>query len=55
MPILLAGTGGGLITSGRHLSFDGDQSVGKLFLSMLQTVGVTDETFGDAQGALDLS
>jgi len=55
MPILLAGTAGGLIKSGRHLSFDGEQSVGKLFLSMLQTVGVTDDTFGDAQGALDLS
>ncbi|MEJ7727970.1 MAG: DUF1552 domain-containing protein [Polyangiaceae bacterium] len=55
MPILLAGTGGGLIKSGRHLSFEGQQSVGKLFLSMLQTVGVTDDSFGDAQGALDLS
>ena len=54
MPILLAGTGGGLIKSGRHLEFP-DQSVGKLFLSMLQTVGVTDAGFGDAQGALDLS
>ena len=54
MPILLAGRGGGDITSGRHVVFPGDPSVAKLFLTMLQNVGVATEDFGDASGALTI-
>ncbi len=54
MPILLAGRGGGDIVSGRHIVFDGDLSVAKLFISMLQNVGAPVNDFGDASGALTL-
>lgn len=54
MPILLAGRGGGDIVSGRHIVFSGDPSVAKLYLTMLQNVGVMVNDFGDASGALSL-
>jgi hypothetical protein len=52
MPILLAGRGGGAIQSGRHIVFSNDESVAKLFITMLQNVGVQTDAFGDATGAL---
>jgi hypothetical protein len=47
MPILLAGAGSGAFTPGRHVRFDGDPSVGDLFVSILQAFGLPDTTFGD--------
>jgi hypothetical protein len=47
MPILLAGAGSGAFTPGRHIRFPGEQSVGNLFVSILQAFGLTDTTFGD--------
>jgi hypothetical protein len=54
MPILLAGRGGGDIVSGRHIVFQNDESVAKLFITMLQNVGAPVNDFGDASGALVL-
>jgi hypothetical protein len=51
MPILLAGSGGGAIQTGRHIVYD-DESVAKLFITMLNAVGVETDAFGDATGAL---
>jgi hypothetical protein len=51
MPVLLAGTAGGTLKSGRHVSYQ-DSSVGQLYVSMLNAVGVEATAFGDAQGAL---
>ena len=47
MPILLAGGGSGAFSPGRHMRFDGDLSVGNLFVSILQAFGLPDTTFGD--------
>jgi hypothetical protein len=47
MPILLAGGGSGAFNPGRHISFANDESVGRLFVSILQAFGVPDTTFGD--------
>jgi hypothetical protein len=47
MPILLAGAGSGAFTPGRHITFPGEQSVGNLFVSILQAFGLPDTTFGD--------
>jgi hypothetical protein len=46
MPIILAGGGGGTLTSGRHVSYQGDP-VANLFTAMLQGLGVDIATFGD--------
>ena len=53
MPVLLAGRGGGTISSGRHIRYDNAPPVANLFISMLQTVGVKTATFGqDGTGPL---
>lgn len=52
MPILLAGSAGGAIQTGRHVVFEGEPSVAKLFVSMLNAVGVDANDFGDDSGPL---
>lgn len=47
MPVLVAGSAGGAFESGRHLAFDGKPPVASLFITLLQSVGVPVETFGD--------
>jgi Protein of unknown function (DUF1552) len=47
MPILLAGSGNGAFTPGRHQTFANRPSVGNLFVSILQAFGLPDTTFGD--------
>ena len=46
MPILLAGSGGGAFTTGRHVKYSGEPEVANLFVSMLNAMGVADTTFG---------
>ncbi|QRN98201.1 DUF1552 domain-containing protein [Archangium violaceum] len=46
MPVLLAGRGGGTVTPGRHVRYGG-KPVANLFISMLQSVGVNVNGFGD--------
>lgn len=53
MPMLLAGRGGGAVTSGRHVGF-GVTPVANLYVTMLQAVGVQTTAFGNSNGALPL-
>lgn len=48
LPILLAGSGGGSISTGRSLKFRRATSMSKLYLSMLQGLGVKTDRFADA-------
>jgi hypothetical protein len=53
LPILVAGRGGGTITTGRHLRLDDEVPMNNLFVSMLDRVGVEIEGFGDSDGRLN--
>ena len=46
LPIILAGRGGGVINTGRHVVYNDDPPIANLFISMLQTVGVQLSSFG---------
>lgn len=46
LPVLLAGRGGGVIETGRHIVHD-DVPMSNLFLGMLQGLGVPVDSFGD--------
>jgi hypothetical protein len=56
MPIILAGKGGGAWATGRHEVFATDRtampSVGNLFVSIANAMGVPITTFGDGTGPL---
>lgn len=54
MPIVVAGKAGGEFTPGRHLRFTNQESVGNLFLSMINALGVQATSFGDSTGRLPL-
>jgi hypothetical protein len=51
LPILLAGKANGTIKTGRHLSYP-ETPLTNLYLSMLDRVGVSVNTFGDSTGRL---
>lgn len=46
LPIIVAGRGGGTISSGRHVRFDSEVPIGNLFISLAATCGVNLSTFG---------
>lgn len=46
LPIILAGRGGGMIRSGRHIRYAGRPPIANLFISMLASVGISLTTFG---------
>jgi hypothetical protein len=53
LPVLLAGSGGGVIQPGRHIVFPENTPIANLFVSILQGFGVSDATFGmDGVGPL---
>lgn len=53
LPIILAGAGGGTLTTGRYVRFD-SQPMCNLFLSMIDRMGVRGvERFGDSTGRLE--
>lgn len=52
LPVLLAGGGGG-VNSGRHLRFSKDTPMCNLYLSLLGSLGLTQDTFGDSTGYLN--
>ncbi len=54
LPLLLAGHAGG-VRGGRHISTGQPTPVANLFVQMLQSVGVEQETFADSTGRLDLA
>jgi hypothetical protein len=47
MPILLAGSGGGAWTTGRHVRYAGAPTVANLFITMLHSLDVMVTSFGD--------
>jgi hypothetical protein len=53
LPILVAGHGGGSIAAGQHIRVDDKTPVTNLYRSMLDTVGVATEKFGDSTGKLE--
>ena len=47
LPVLLAGKGGGLVSSGRHVKLADGTEIGDVLLTMLRSVGVDAASFGD--------
>ena len=54
LPIVLAGTASGQVKGGRHLQFPKDTRMSNLLLTMLNTLGVRADTFGDSTGMLEI-
>lgn len=52
LPILLAGGGGGTISTGRHIKYENGTPMTNLYLSMLDRVGAKVESLGDSNGRL---
>jgi hypothetical protein len=52
LPIILAGKGGGTLTTGRHLVYPRDTPLTNLYLAMLERLGIQADTFGDSTGKL---
>jgi hypothetical protein len=52
LPILLAGNGGGILKTGRHLRYPRETPLMNLYLCMLDRVGVHVDSFGDSTGRL---
>jgi hypothetical protein len=55
LPIILAGTAGGKIRSGRHIPCPKDTPLCNLYVSMLDRIGTPVESFGDSAAPLDIS
>ncbi|MDG2223411.1 MAG: DUF1552 domain-containing protein [Rubripirellula sp.] len=53
LPIVLAGGGGGQVTTGRYIQPKQERPMGNLFLSMLDIMGTAVESIGDSSGRLD--
>jgi hypothetical protein len=54
IPIILAGTAGGKIKSGRHIPCKKDTPLCNLYVSMLDQMGTPVESFGDSTQALEI-
>lgn len=52
LPILLAGKGGGTISTGRHIKYENGTPLNNLFLALLDRMGVHREQMGDSTGKL---
>jgi hypothetical protein len=53
MPVLLAGSGGGTVTPGRHVRYNESEPIADLFIAMLSSFGVDVPSFGmDGTGPL---
>ena len=52
LPVILAGAGGGKLTTGRMLKVD-DKPMSNLFVEMLNRFGIATESFGDSTGQLN--
>ena len=52
LPVLMAGRGGGSLSTGRHVRYEKNTPMANLFLSMLDRMGVQAERFGDSTGRL---
>jgi hypothetical protein len=52
LPVLLAGRGGGAFNPGRHLEPASNVPMNNLYVTMLKTMGISVDSFGDSTGAL---
>jgi hypothetical protein len=52
LPIVLAGSGGGQIETGRYVTPKSERPMGNLFLTMLDIMGTPAESIGDSSGRL---
>jgi hypothetical protein len=52
LPVVTLGKGGGVLRPGRHLQFARNTPLCNLYLSMLDSVGVKEQRFGDSTGRL---
>ena len=52
LPVILAGGGGGKITTGRHLKYPDRTPMSNLYLSLLDRMGVSEQKLGDSSGRL---
>lgn len=53
LPILLFGQGGGTIRTGHHLQYEAETPLTNLYVTMLQKLGLSIDSFGDSTGRLD--
>ncbi len=54
LPIVLAGGASGQLKGGRHLQYPKDTHMSNLLLSLIDKLGVHQETFGDSTGMLEV-
>lgn len=52
LPVFLAGRGGGAINTGRRLEYYDETPIAKLYITLLQTLGLTIDEFKGVTGAL---
>ena len=52
LPVLLAGSGGGSLTPGRHIRYQEETPMTNLYMAMLDRVGVSVPYIGDSTGSL---
>lgn len=52
LPILVAGGGGGTLSGGRHLAYEGDRPLCDLHLALARRMGLAIDAFGDSTGPL---
>src|SRR5207248_41096 len=50
LPLLVAGNGGGVLRTGRHVALPSKTPVSNVILTIMQTMGVTRTSFGDSAG-----
>ena len=55
LPIVLAGRGGGRISTGRHIACQKQTPLCNLYVSMLDRMGAPVESFGDSNSPLEIS
>ena len=53
LPVLLAGQGGGIVRTGRHVRYERETPMNNLFLSMLDGIGASTDALGDSTGRLE--
>jgi hypothetical protein len=52
LPLIVAGRGGGTLSTGRHISYADETPMCNLLVSMLERAGAPVAHFGDSTGAL---
>jgi hypothetical protein len=53
LPVLLVGRGGGSLTPGRHIVYPDGTPMTNLYLTLLDRLGVREDTLGDSTGRIE--